>query len=113
MDTPSAEHDDSSLLTVIVEVDANVATIDLVGELDLESAEQLDRAIQNALDQGVSSFVFECDGLTYVGSTGVRCMVDGAHRAAERNGTTTIRNASTTFRRILEITGVDALVVIA
>lgn len=52
------------------------------GELDIAVASQLSAAVENLLDGAPNEFVLDLTGTTFIDSSGARCLVRAAKRAA-------------------------------
>jgi anti-sigma B factor antagonist len=81
----------------------------LRGELDMASADDLSRALE-AVSAGSASIVFDCGGLSYCDSYGVRAILLAARRCREESRLLRIEHATGRTRQILEISGVTQLV---
>jgi anti-anti-sigma factor len=78
--------------------------VTLRGRLDTLTTPQLDAALAPLLaSPEVTSLVFQVDGLEYISSAGVRCVIR-AHRAlTDRGGQVAIVNPQAAVRRVFEI----------
>jgi anti-sigma B factor antagonist len=94
------------------EVHDGVGVVRVQGDVDASNADQLRDASLRVLGDGASSLVVECSGLKFIDSAGLSALI-AAYRAADVQwGTVTIRNPPDTARRILELTGLDKVLVI-
>jgi stage II sporulation protein AA (anti-sigma F factor antagonist) len=89
-------------MDVTTERDGESLTVTVEGEIDAHTCEELTARLDAELVDGVSSLVVEAAGIDFVDSSGLRVLVKAANRL---DGSVTIRGASDTFRRLLEITG--------
>jgi anti-sigma B factor antagonist len=87
--------------------DDGVVCLAVAGEVDLDSADVLRAAIDEALagEAGVA-LVVDLDHVTFLDSTGIAVLVAGRHAAAERGWVLRVVNPRGMVRRVLEITGV-------
>lgn len=78
----------------------------LVGELDLESAPELERQLEEAASTRPGRLLIDLGGLEFMDSTGLAVMV-GALRSARENGHgLALRPGPTQVQRLFELTGV-------
>jgi anti-anti-sigma factor len=87
--------------TFAIEVDDD--TITLTGDLDAHTAPQLEDAITDLLARDVEQIVLRMNGVDFVDSSGLRCMI----RARNEGGggrTVIIEDPSSATLRLLEIT---------
>ena len=80
------------------------------GELDLSNSKSLEDAVSAARDRGARSLVLDLSGLTFMDSSGLRLLIDTWNEAnvADRTLSIVVR-AGGLVRRLLEITGCDAV----
>ena len=58
-----------------------VATVVVSGEVDSSEKAQVGQAIRSLLDQGETRFIFDFTRVTYIGSTGVGCLISARRDA--------------------------------
>jgi sigma-B regulation protein RsbU (phosphoserine phosphatase) len=76
----------------------------LRGRLDTATAPQLEAQLTATLDHpDVRALVFQLDGLDYISSAGVRCLVRARKAMAERQGHVAIVNPQPAVKRVFEI----------
>lgn len=76
------------------------------GEVDLATADVLEREISDLLKRGSDRVVIDLRGVTFIDSTGIRTLIM-AHRQAQRAGqAVSIILGGPAIRRPLELTGV-------
>lgn len=68
------------------------AVVVLLGELDLDSASVLARALDPLLDEGPPEVVVECSGLGFIDSSGLAVLVAAQNRLQSRGAHLTIRS---------------------
>lgn len=91
------------------ELDGDVRTIAVRGELDLSTAPQLEGPLEQALSNGEGSLLMDLSGCEFIDSTGIALLVrawqrldgDGDGRAL------VICSQNEQVRRVLEITGIE------
>lgn len=95
-------------------MDANVtvdgSVISVVGEIDAHSVAEVDAALVEVDDAGAT--VLDLSGVTFVDSSGLRSIVAAHKRARDAGGSLTVRRPSPAVRRLLELTGLDGVLVI-
>jgi anti-anti-sigma factor len=88
----------------ITEEDSGGWRVTLRGRLDTATAPELETALAPLLDStAVSTLTFQLDGLGYVSSAGVRCLVRAHRLIAGRGGRMTIVGPRPPVRGILEL----------
>ena len=75
----------------------------LIGWLDTVTSPMLDEEL-NALDETVTSLVFDCGELEYISSAGLREIV-AAYK--KMNGDLTLKNVSEDIMNVIRMTGLD------
>ena len=82
-------------------------TITLRGELDGVTVPEVLAALDDQLDAGVDSVVFDAAELEFMDSSGLRVLVLAGQRLGDMPGAVVVRNPSDVIRRLLEVTGLD------
>jgi len=84
-------------------------TVNLEGELDFETAFDVEMRLEQAIERA-DSVVVDLSGLDFIDSTGIRTLLEGM-KAAERSNTGfAIRPGKPEVQRIFEVAGLlDAL----
>ena len=79
----------------------------VTGDIDMESAWQLEAAVKYALGEpDVEALILDLDHMAFVDSIGIKTLLDG-HALATAQGTGfRVENPRPTVRRVLDITGV-------
>lgn len=80
----------------------------LRGELDVETAPVLNRALRDAEEDRPRRLVLELSALSFVDSTGLGLLVLAANRAADAQRQLVLRNLSDQVERLLTITGLTS-----
>jgi anti-sigma B factor antagonist len=81
--------------------------ISIEGELDLSNASQLRDAIFRAFDSEGDGLWVDFERCTFIDSTGLRVIVEGARRAGEDSRRLGILNLNEQPLRLFELTSVD------
>ncbi len=98
------------LQTSIARLTGGAAVLAVVGEIDTLTAPPLEQALRELLDDtGADVLVIDLTGVTFLASSGLAALIQGAHRAADRNVTLRLVPGSRAVRRPLEVTGSDQL----
>jgi anti-sigma B factor antagonist len=83
--------------------------VEAIGELDLESAEVLERAVARLRSDGHDDIVVDLRRVEFIDSTGLRVLI-GLHRGAEREGRAiSLVPGPRPVQRIFELTATHAL----
>ena len=91
-------------MTINVERDFGLVTLEITGRLDTTTAPNLESAI-NELLEDTKELVFDMSGVEYISSAGIRVLL-GAHKKMNSNqGTIRIEKANDIVREVFEMTG--------
>jgi anti-sigma B factor antagonist len=71
-------------LDVKVTGGAGAARLTATGELDMAGVPALDEALVWAAEAGVAELVLDLRGVTFIDSSGIRCVLDAHHRSRAR-----------------------------
>jgi anti-sigma B factor antagonist len=103
----AAINDVSGRLTVQLFTDPGGVTLRLAGELDLETASELDRQLADIAETQVTRLLIDLGAVTFMDSTGLSSILR-AHRSAGSNGhTLVLRRGSNQVQRLFELTGMN------
>ena len=86
------------------------AVVSIRGEVDLLTAPMLGSVLALLVGQSHPSVVLDMGGLGFMDAAGLGVIVDIAERLADEGGVLIVRSPSPLVRRILDLTGVSALV---
>ena len=86
-----------------------VHTVALTGELDLATAGDVDRVLEQVEATNAESIVLDLSGLTFMDSTGVRLVVNAHARSRADANRLTLRRGQAAVQRVMELSGVDVL----
>jgi anti-sigma B factor antagonist len=98
-------------LDLTVHVDG-VSTLSIAGDVDLSNSERLRHVVRCLLATGGDSITLDCAQLAYMDSSTLAILAETAEYTQKRGGTLTIANPSDMLVRLLQLTGIDAAVVI-
>lgn len=85
----------------------------LTGRLDVSTSPLLEERIKPLLDGTGNKIVFDCSGLDYVSSAGLRVFLLAARQLKARGGGVAFAALSTPVRELFRLAGLDALFPIA
>ncbi len=86
-----------------------VPTLVLLGDFDLATVEDLRAALRSLGTAGSAAPQLDLSGVTFLDSSGLGVLLDFQRETAAANGAVVVLAPSAPCRRLLEITGVDAL----
>ena len=90
-------------MTIEKNVNGTTAVWKLSGWLDTQSAPELEAEL-NALPSDITELVFDCTGLEYISSAGLRQFVSAYKKT---NGHLIIRHVSDENMHVIKMTGLD------
>ena len=95
---------------VVIGFDPKQVVVGVRGEVDICTAPELGGLLDAVLDQGHTSIVLDLAEVDFLDAAGLRVIVHVSGRLRSSGGELTLRSASVMIRRILDITGLIALV---
>jgi anti-anti-sigma factor len=96
-------------LTMISEREGDVHTICVSGELDLATADSLQRELERVEATDADSIILDLSGLRFMDSTGVRLMLRAHARSRADSDRLTMLRGPASVQRVLDLTGVADL----
>jgi len=94
-------------LELKVASDNGSGTVHLAGELDLSTAPQLRRTVEELYREGTESLILDLSELTFVDSTGLSEFVAALKHCRNRGGDVVLRSPTPSTTRVLNICGLD------
>ena len=91
-------------MTINVERDLELVTLEITGMLDSTTAPNLETTINN-LSEDVKELVFDVSGVEYISSEGIRVILVAKKKMESNQGTMRIEKANNIVRDSLEATG--------
>lgn len=91
------------MLKITKHADGSTLTVKVEGRVDSNTAVELDRALNGALD-GISKLILDFERLEYISTAGLRALLI-AQKTMNQQGTIVIRNVSAAVKEIFEVTG--------
>ena len=101
--TPAPAFDE---LTLTSKRDGDAHVIRLFGELDLASAEILERELEDVEATDAAAIVVDLSGLTFMDSTGIRLLLTAHQRMQSDTDRLQLRRGPAAVQRVFELTGV-------
>ncbi|MDH2427160.1 STAS domain-containing protein [Sphaerisporangium sp. TRM90804] len=97
-------------LTVRRERRHDFTVITIVGEVDRNGMSQLGKHIDEAFEQHPGPrLLFDLSEMSFIDSSGLRLLIGACGRTARNGGTCAVCGLCPTPRKILQITGLDAM----
>ena len=96
-----------TLLELTTEMDGTTVRLALAGELDIASAERVERELQRIELDGAATIVLDLRALTFLDSTGLRIIVAADARAREHGRRLVVIQGPDAVQRILHMTRLD------
>lgn len=97
---------------LVVTVLEDEAVVSVIGELDFSTAPRFREQILELLKGGISSLVIDVGRLDFVDSSGLGVLVATLKRMRERGGTLMLRSPSANTSKVLEVSGLDKLLLV-
>jgi anti-anti-sigma factor len=92
-------------------VDHGQAVVTVCGELDLSTVGELSRSLGPLIEAHPREVILELGGLGFIDSTGLSLLVKTSRQLGEHHGTLGLAHPTPPVRRVLEIVGLDQLLV--
>ena len=86
-----------------------VHIVALTGELDLATADEVEKELARVEATDAESIVLDLSGLTFMDSTGVRLVVNAHTRSRADTNRLTLKRGPAGVQRVMELSGVDVL----
>jgi anti-sigma B factor antagonist len=93
--------------SVIVTEMGSVRVVEVTGRLDGESAPELGREMDHAVDQGCCQLVLDLGSVDYISSPGLREIVRVYKRVLQDGGDLRVANPSDRVMAVMELAGLD------
>ena len=91
-------------MTINVERDFELVTLEITGRLDTTTAPNLE-AVINELSEDVKELVFDMSGVEYISSAGIRVFLVANRKMNANLGTMRIEKANELVHEVFEMTG--------
>ena len=96
-------------ITVLKEKETSVLEIE--GRVDTVTAAELESAVKQYISMG-ASIVFECEGLEYISSAGLRVVLTTHKNITAKGGRFIIHNLNNEVRSVFDMTGFSRILTI-
>lgn len=91
-------------MTINVERDFELVTLEITGRLDTTTAPNLESVI-NELSDDTKELIFDISGVEYISSAGIRVLLGAYKKMNLNNGIMRIEKANDMVREVFEMTG--------
>ena len=95
-------------MTINVERDFELMTLEITGRLDTTTAPNLE-AVVNDLSQDTKELVFDMSGVEYISSAGIRVMLGAYKKMNSKQGIMRIEKANDMVVEVFEMTGLSQM----
>lgn len=89
------------------EPESQAVRIAISGEIDLFAAPDFKSRLYDAVGEGNADVVLDCDGLSYIDSTGLGILLGALKRVRQNDRQVYVRNLKDNIRKLFRITGLD------
>ena len=93
--------------------DGQVAWVQAIGELDLDSAHRVEAALEELRAAGCSELVLDLRGLTFMDSTGLRLVIRWDTAARQDDFRFAVVPGPDVVQRVFRLTGMDDHLIVA
>jgi anti-sigma B factor antagonist len=97
------------MATISVSQIKNVRVIEIIGRLDGDSAPEMGRLLDQAIDEGYHRLVVDLGSVDYMSSPGLREIVRVFNRVRQADGDLRVANPSDRVMEIMELAGLDTV----
>jgi anti-anti-sigma factor len=84
-----------------------VATVVVSGDVDAGDKSRVGEAVRALIAQGETRFLFDFAKVTYLGSSGVSCLVAARRDAVARSGAVAVLNPPPIIRKVFKTLGLE------
>ena len=91
-------------MTINVERDFELVTLEITGRLDTTTAPNLESVI-NELPEDTKELIFDMSGVEYISSAGIRVLLGAYKKLNTNHGIMRIEKANDMVREVFEMTG--------
>ena len=95
-------------MTINVERDFELVTLEITGRLDTTTAPNLESVI-NELSEDTKELIFDMSGVEYISSAGIRVLLGAYKKRNSHQGTMRIEKANDMVREVFEMTGLSEM----
>lgn len=105
-------HDELNDFDIVADLNAEVARVQISGELDISSAPRLIAAIHDVARPPVRRVDLECSGVSFLDSAGLRALLVSRNEAVDRGVDLALIEPSPSVKRVIEMTGLGGLLTV-
>jgi anti-sigma B factor antagonist len=98
------------LLVVAISDDTGRSVVEVTGEVDLTTADNLSSSLDQAIDGGGGDVVVDLAGVVFLDSTGIAVLTRAWRRLEGTDRVLSVRHPADNVRRVLEICGLDRII---
>jgi anti-sigma B factor antagonist len=95
-------------MTISVERDFELVTLEITGRLDTTTAPNLE-AVINEISEDTKELVFDMGDLEYISSAGIRVVLSAYKKMNQCGGIMRIKKANDIVREVFEMTGLSQM----
>ena len=95
-------------MTINVERDFELVTLEITGRLDTTTAPNLESVI-NELPEDTKELIFDMSGVEYISSAGIRVLLGAYKKMNTNQGIMRIEKANDMVREVFEMTGLTEM----
>ena len=96
-------------MTINVERDFELVTLEITGRLDTTTAPNLESVI-NELSDDTKELIFDMSGVEYISSAGIRVLLGAYKKMNSNQGIMRIEKANEMVREVFEMTGLIQMI---
>ena len=93
-------------MTINVERDFELVTLEITGRLDTTTAPNLETVV-NELSEDTKELIFDMSGVEYISSAGIRVLLGAYKKMNLHHGKMRIEKANDMVREVFEMTGLS------
>jgi len=92
-------------LHVVVTETVRAWSVVVRGEIDMETAEQLERVLDEVIAKGALLVTLDLEEVDFLDSSGLRVILGASQKLSAQDGQLLLEGASSAVERVLEVTG--------
>lgn len=92
-----------------VEKIGDVVVVRLEGRIDVQAALELEKQINDILNDNVNKIVFDFEKVQHLSSSGIRVLISSLRRTTANKGGVKLSNVDQSIRKILKLVELDSL----
>lgn len=100
------------MIQIDSQIENNITTLTVNGDIDASSSIQLDDAMKKVLDDGATKLLLDCHHLNYISSAGLGVFMSYLEEINEKEIKMAIYGLNDKVHNVFEILGLDQLLVI-